>query len=97
MDFSALYSDVNCPIKLSFVFANNSILPTNSCEDVNTCEVKKIKKWDSEKEKDLIGNIDRNKLDNLVNELDLLNSSILSRESINISRTCRRSVRGVHI
>ena len=84
LDFSALYSDVHCPVELSLVFENNPELCINETRgEENTCEIKKIKKWDSEKEKDYLDTINRNKVDNIVRELDMLNSSVLSQESIN--------------
>ena len=55
LDFSAFFSDVHCPIKLSFVFAYNFILPTNSCEDENTCEVKRLKNIIQKRKKILLG------------------------------------------
>ena len=86
LDFSALFSDVHSPLNCKLVF--NSIDNIVECDDILindfTCHERKgFKKWDCEKEAEFLRNIDRNKIDQLNNDLTMLNTSILAQENIN--------------
>ena len=85
MDFSNLYSDVHSPLALAVIFkSSNCVDENNDAKEKIGENVKKIKKWNSEKETEFIQNIDRNKISELENELSFLETSILSKENINI-------------
>ncbi|VDI19453.1 Hypothetical predicted protein [Mytilus galloprovincialis] len=83
-DFSSLYSDVHSPLSLTMSFKLTSTVDKNIY--VKTCSnenVKKINKWDTEKETEFVESIDRNKLRELESELNMLETSILAKENIN--------------
>ena len=82
LDFSTLYSDVHSPLSLCTLF---SISETAYEKDSGKAcvNVKKIRKWDSEKEQQFIDTIDKNKLNILENEISFLETSILSKENVN--------------
>ncbi|CAG2240877.1 unnamed protein product [Mytilus edulis] len=86
LDFSALFSDVHSPLNCKLVF--NSIDNIVECDDILindlACHERKgFKKCDCEKEAEFLRNIDRNKIDQLNNDLTMLNTSILAQENIN--------------
>ncbi|CAG2205782.1 unnamed protein product [Mytilus edulis] len=82
-DFSSLYSDVHSPLSLTMLFKQTCAIDKNinveTCADQN---VKKINKWDTEKENEFVESIDRNKLSELESELNMLETSILAKENI---------------
>ncbi|CAG2247285.1 unnamed protein product [Mytilus edulis] len=84
-DFSKLFSDVHSPLILSLNFEDgieeDVHIAENSVE--NAREVKRVQKWDVEKKNDFVEFIDKDKISDLVAELESVDSNHLSQGKIN--------------
>ncbi|XP_071123270.1 uncharacterized protein [Mytilus edulis] len=84
-DFSKLFSDVHSPLILSLNFKDgieeDVHIAENSVE--NAREVKRVQKWDVEKKNEFVEFIDKNKISDLVAELESVDSNLLSQGKIN--------------
>ncbi|CAC5413157.1 unnamed protein product [Mytilus coruscus] len=84
-DFSKLYSDVHSPLILSLNFKDgieeDGHIAENSVE--NASEVKRVQKWDVEKKNEFLECIDKEKISDLVAELESVDSNLLSQGKIN--------------
>ena len=85
LDFSVLFSDVHSPISLTLDLRTFDATSDDDVSDSTggNFETKKFRKWDIEKEAEFVLNIDRNKIESLDNELEMLSTSILDQENIN--------------
>ncbi|CAG2250846.1 unnamed protein product [Mytilus edulis] len=84
-DFSKLFSDVHSPLILSLNFKDgieeDVHIAENSVE--NAREVKRVQKWDVEKKNEFVEFIDKDKISDLVAELESVDSNLLSQGKIN--------------
>lgn len=82
LEFSSLYSDVHSPVALNVNFK----IDINELDEKELsngkCDIKKIKKWNIEKEEDFKNSIDMTKVEQLEYELNLVNINDLSHAAV---------------